>query len=108
MTVHLVGVRRASCACTNHITFGLNLHHCIAAFVLSLALFCTPPPLRVSTTEEANGTETVSRVMADVNAICLHVVTMLQVCFFKDRAANSHAFCVRHTHFYTISLSHTL
>ena len=47
-------------------------HHCITASVLSLALFCTPPPLHVSTKEEANGAETVSRVlMAEVNAICL-------------------------------------
>ena len=32
-------------------------------------MFCTPPSLRVSTKEEANGTETVSRVVVDVNAI---------------------------------------
>ena len=47
-------------------------HHCIVASVLSLASFCTPPPLCVSTKEEANGTGTVSRVlMVEVNAICL-------------------------------------
>ena len=47
-------------------------HHYIVASVLSLALFCTPPSFCVSTKEEANGTETVSRVlMAEVNAICL-------------------------------------
>ena len=42
----------------------------VSLLVLSLALFCTPPPLCVLTKEEANGTETVSRVlMVEVNAI---------------------------------------
>ena len=49
-----------------------NWCDCVVASVLSLALFCTPPPLCVLTKEEANGTETVSRVlMVEVNAICL-------------------------------------